>query len=94
MVLIHTSIIQKNDIANLNLLLQDEVYLIKENLRKMSGEETWLTCHDHLWLEEDSNRFALKEKNITKNKNVVIKYGKAYLTEPFSASYIWAWGRQ
>ena len=67
-------IIQKNDIANLNLLLQDEVYLIKDNLRKMFGEETWLTCHDHLWLEEDSNGFALKEKNLTKNKHVVVKH--------------------
>ena len=40
----------------------------------MFGEETWLTCHDHLWLEEDNNGFALKEKNIAKTKHVVIKH--------------------
>ena len=55
-------------------MLQDEVYLIKENLRKSFGEENWLTCHDHLWLEEDANRFALRERKSAQNNPVVIEY--------------------
>lgn len=63
----------KNDIANLNLMLQDEVYVIKETLRQSFGEENWLTCQDHLWLEEDSKRIALR--NVSK-KEPIVEYNK------------------
>ena len=60
------ALFQKNDIANFNIMLQEEVFLIKAHLRKSFGEESWLTGHEHLWLEEDFDGFPLKETSLAK----------------------------
>ena len=41
-------------------MLQDEVYSIKENLRKSFNDGQWLACQDYLWLEEGES-FALQD---------------------------------
>merc|ERR1711915_967098 len=46
-----------------NLMLQEEVYSIKENLRKSFNDGQWLACQDYLWLEEGES-FALQELQI------------------------------
>ena len=44
-------------------MLQEEVYSIKENLRKSFNDGQWLACQDYLWLEEGES-FALQELQI------------------------------
>merc|ERR1711915_92709 len=53
----------KFDIWTFNLMLQEEVYCIKENLRKSFNDGQWLACQDYLWLEEGES-FALQELQI------------------------------
>ena len=37
-------------------------------MQKKFGDESWLTCQEHLWLEEDLNGFQLKETSLANNK--------------------------
>jgi len=58
----------KNDISNLNIDLQEEVFRFKAQLRESFGNKSWLDSNEHLWIEENTEVFSLKETGIINNE--------------------------